>query len=138
VDHEAARAALLTALRRDADLHDQRRFEEIGSDFDRLDPAIPRASKDLMAALDFWDAWIDERNHRFPGFYPGIESSSWPVLARRIADDLVAGRAIGEPMVLKYFKPKPRESFLQRVWQYFRERSARSGKSGDSVSGRTV
>ena len=54
----------------------------MGQDFDLLDAEAPRTDRDVVIALAFWDAWLDEQNHNFPGFYDGISSADWPALGR--------------------------------------------------------
>jgi hypothetical protein len=41
-----------------------------------------RVRQAFAIAWNFWDSWIDERNHLFPGFYEGIAKEQWPALAR--------------------------------------------------------
>ena len=54
----------------------------MGQDFDLLDAEVPRTDRDVVIALAFWDAWLDEQNHNFPGFYHGISDADWPALGR--------------------------------------------------------
>lgn len=107
MDVQTARERLRRCLQRDAELHTSAP-SEIGEDFDTIDAAAPRTDKTIVIALAFWDAWIDERNHEFPGFYRGISSADWPLLASVIASALGSGSAIDEPRILEHFVFAPK------------------------------
>jgi hypothetical protein len=102
MEHSSSRRRLAECLLRDAELQDSRRGE-IGHDFDEVDASVKRDDLDLAIAIAFWDAWLDERNHGFPGNYEGISKPDWPVLARHIATSLASGEAITEPRLRKNF-----------------------------------
>lgn len=110
---EQKRQALIQALRRDANLHERSFFEQLGSDFDRLDVKAggefenSKVQLTFGIAWTFWDSWIDERNHSFPCFYDGITREHWPILARRVAENLEIGEQVEDPLFLKYFSLKP-------------------------------
>jgi hypothetical protein len=74
--------------------------------YDQLDAQLPRnAGPDcdkLHVALEFWDGWIDARNHNWL-YYPGVAADDWPRLARGIADDLQQDRDITDERVLERF-----------------------------------
>ena len=113
MDRIRARTLLGRCLRRDADLHTSAP-SQMGQDFDLLDAEAPRTDRDVVIALAFWDAWLDEQNHNFPGFYDGISSADWPALGRSTAAALEAGASIGEPKILEHFTFKPRRRW--RPW----------------------
>ncbi len=73
ISYEAAKTFIIERLRRAALLHEQGHMTKIGEGFAEYDAKFPRNDRQLMIAWDFWDAWIDERNHNFPGFYKGIK-----------------------------------------------------------------
>jgi hypothetical protein len=89
-------------LERAAEL-DEKEPEGVGPEFDIVDAAVPRRDPSLAVAVAFWDAWNDERKHRFPGNFEGIVRADWPGLARMIATALVTGRPIDEPRIQKNF-----------------------------------
>jgi hypothetical protein len=106
LSYDAARIALSDALLRDADAHDQERFDEIGRRFDALERVFPRESgpeiTKLHVALTFWDAWIEARNLGWQ-MTARIRQHEWPALAREIASDLAAGRDITSARVRERF-----------------------------------
>jgi hypothetical protein len=71
-----------------------------------LDGGLPRGSgaelDKLFIALSFWDGWIDARNHEWQ-YYPGIEESDWPKLAKEIVKALAKDQEITQPTVLAHF-----------------------------------
>jgi hypothetical protein len=120
---EEQRQALIKALRKDSDLHEKGLFSQLGSDFDQLDVAATGIFEDAKAqqafaiAWNFWDSWIDERNHLFPGFYEGIAKEHWPVLARRVAENLENGHEVVDPLLLKHFVFHPSIPLKERIRQ---------------------
>lgn len=100
---------LIDALRADAARHELGKFSEVGCEFDsveqyRSEHLYLLFDKSASIAHNFWDAWVDQVRHGFgQDFYQGIDSSSWPTLAREIADNLEAGCAITNTLVLRYF-----------------------------------
>lgn len=104
---QTARERLRCCLQRDAELH-LVAPSEIGKDFDAIDAEAPRTDQTIVIALAFWDAWIDERNHDFPGFYRGISPADWPLLAIAIASALESGSAVDEPRILEHFVFEPK------------------------------
>ncbi len=76
------------------DALDTKRPRDEGSEFDKL-----------FIALNFWDGWIDARNHDWK-YYEGIHAEDWPRLARSIVADLEADREITDVVVLKHFDLK--------------------------------
>ena len=57
-------------------------------------------------AFDFWDSWIDEKNHGFPKFYELIEKNDWPALALSVVEDLEKGRDATHPVIVETFSRK--------------------------------
>ena len=93
-------------LNRDALAHGAGRYSEIGKGFDDLDGDLPRNQgpefEKLFVALNFWDGWIDARNHEWR-HYKGIEESDWPRLAMEITKSLSEDSEITDPLVLLHF-----------------------------------
>jgi hypothetical protein len=116
--YDAARLALADALRRDADAHEQGRFDEIGRRFDALERVFPRESgpeiTKLHVALTFWDAWIEARNLGWQAT-ARIKADEWPALARDIAADLIAGRDITSGRVRERFDARAHGGLGDRV-----------------------
>lgn len=106
---------LATHLLRDARLQDSAP-EQIGRGFDEFDARCPRSDHTLNTALSFWDSWIDERNHGFPGWYAGICREDWPKLGGVIASALRAGEELEEPRVLRHFAPSAKTPFWRKLW----------------------
>ena len=101
-----AKAAVIGALARDASLHDQGLFAELGASFDELDARIPRSAgavfDKLLIALRFLDDWLDASNHDWQYHQP-MQRSDWPTLARTLIADISADREISDAAVLKHF-----------------------------------
>src|ERR687884_707534 len=100
--YAAARDALVTELRANAADHEAARYDAIGRRFDRVEHEFPTGTAPELArlhiALTFWDGWIDARNNGWPRGAIGV--SDWPVLARRVADDLQKDNDVPDPPVL--------------------------------------
>lgn len=118
LDYLGARQLLARCLEQDALLHSQA-SHEIGRDFDRLDAEIPRDDPTIALAIAFWDAWIDERNHQFPGYYDGIGMNDWPILARELAAALLTNTPVNDQRLLRHFKFS-RSGGIQRLLNRFR------------------
>ena len=112
MDATGLRAVLGEHLKRDAALHRQGRLKEIGEGFDQLDTAechaIRVADRTVSTACNFWEAWIDERNHGFPGFRRGIEKSgiakeAWPALAESLAETIRQGALVTDTILVSHF-----------------------------------
>ena len=105
MSYAAARDALVTELRGDATAHEAERYDAIGRRFDAIEHRFPTGTAPelgrLHIALAFWDGWVDARNNGWPS--GPIAFGDWPVLARRVADDLVAEREISDETVLARF-----------------------------------
>ena len=115
--YATTRDALARHLRQDAAAHQAERYDAIGRDFDRVEHHFPRGAAPellrLRTALTFWDAWIDARNHGWPR--GPIAQADWPRLALGVADDLDAGRDIGDASVLAHFDAGTHPASNERV-----------------------
>lgn len=104
--YEKARDYLVAALRRGAEAQEQEQLNRVGSAFDEFDSNLPRGAGSefdkLHVALNFWDGWIDARNHDWQHHGP-IRQRDWPRLARSTAAQVEAGEEVTEAMVLKKF-----------------------------------
>ena len=114
----AARDLLAGYLLIDATAHDAGRFDEVGRRFDSFEHHFPASDDpsiaELRIALLFWDAWIDARNHGWQTT-AGIQPAEWPILARDVATDLRAGRAVQNPRVRQQFDTSKPGSLSERV-----------------------
>jgi hypothetical protein len=122
MNYETARTFIVERLRRDALLHAQGQWQKIGEGFRENDGRFPRAYDQLMIAWDFWDCWIDERNHEFPCFYKEVTKETWPQLARHIADQLSDNKEITEPRIVDNFVFKRQPSLFSRMKSFFKKR----------------
>jgi len=128
---EDIKPKLVKALRRDAALHERREYRELGHEFDDLQTTNDGLTKSVNTAIEFWDAWIDERNHGFPGFYAGINTEMWAELAHQIANDLERNAIISSPLVIEHFQRRARASVVYRLLIWFKKRT-RGHESGRS------
>ena len=115
--YASARDTLVSELRANAADHDAERFDAIGRRFDRVEHDFPTGTAPELArlhiALTFWDGWIDARNN---GWSRGpIAASDWPVLARRVADDLEKDSDVSDPLVLSRFDLVAHPQLNERV-----------------------
>ena len=101
-----ARDSMVGALLRDAMAHERGDYEEIGRQFERIERELPAGAAaplaKLRVALTFWDGWIGARDG---GWQAGgdIDRTEWPVLARRIASNLIENQEIGDARVAARF-----------------------------------
>jgi hypothetical protein len=116
-----ARQIFIHELTRDAEAHEARRYQDIGAGFDQVDAELPRDEgpefDKLFIALDFWDGWIDARNHDWQ-YYKGIKERDWPRLARTIIKALEADQEITDPLVLSHFdfrNPRQSRGLIRRL-----------------------
>lgn len=105
-EYEDLRGRLVTLIKRDADLHQRHRYEQIGSGFIEMQSALKHGGdhhyRKLIVALKFWDAWILARNTDWLE-YDHIPEALWGELAVGVAADLEADRDITDPRVLSAF-----------------------------------
>jgi hypothetical protein len=103
--YQAARDTLIKELRANAADHEAERYDAIGRRFDRVEHEFPTGTAPeltrLHVALTFWDGWIDARNNGWPRGPIGLQE--WPILARRVADDLEHDRDVSDALVLARF-----------------------------------
>jgi hypothetical protein len=106
VHYEELRHRFLTALDSAARSQEAGDLAGIEAGYRELDSLLPRnagpAFDKLHIALEFWDAWIDARNHDWL-YYEGIRKDDWPRLARGIVGDLRQDREIGDQQVVQRF-----------------------------------
>ena len=99
---------------------------ELGSGFYQFEEECPSydehsilSGHSLMIAWDFWDSWIDECNHGFPGFYEGISKEAWPELAKLIVEKLMEDGEIDDPLILKHFVIEKKSPLIEKVKNIF-------------------
>ena len=115
VDFDDLRERFASALEAAADAQDAGNPEAVSTGYDELDGALPRNGEPriqkLHIALQFWDGWIDSRNHGWL-YYDGLTAADWPVIARGVAQRLRADAEIVDPVVLEHFalRGKPSRS----------------------------
>jgi len=116
-----AKEFAIANLLRMAEAQGKGNLDALDENYDAFDYGLPRDAgpefvKPLIA-LDFWDGWIDSKNHSW-NFYEPIESRDWPDLARAIAEDLRLDSEISNRFVLEQFdytKRPPHIPLLQRI-----------------------
>jgi hypothetical protein len=117
--HDELRAALAAALNSAAGAQDAGLLRSIGDHYDKFETLVSRdpdsRHRNLQVAITFWDFWIDSRNHDWL-YYPGMTASSWPPLARSIAEDLSADRDITSERVLRLVLPGPSQPSKLRTF----------------------
>ncbi len=125
VDPGELRRRFAAALEAAARAHESGNLPAIEAEYERLDGCLPRTADaifgQLQIALEFWDGWIDARNHEWQ-YYAGIEAEDWPFLARTIVDDLRNGRDISDERVLERFDFRRRvahRSLWRRIRGFF-------------------
>ena len=115
--YSEAKQFLIDNLTHDAIAHESGRYRDVGLGFDEFDANLPRDDRpefnQLFIALNFWDGWIDARNHEWK-YYSGISKSDWPELATHIVQAIVDDREITEPLVLQHFNLSERQSLRER------------------------
>jgi hypothetical protein len=120
--YEDAKKQLIAGLECDAIAHTEGRFADIGKGFDSYDIGLPRGAgpefDKLHVALNFWDGWIDARNHMWL-YYEPIVQADWPKLAKSIVEDIVEDRNLTNPLVIQHFDFSTRTSFFDRLKQKF-------------------
>lgn len=114
-------------LEQDIEAHERGDYERIGEAFDALPPLdycdedSEQERRRVSLAVEFWDSWIDARNH-FWQHYPGVERDDWPVIARQICQGLREGwdsdRMWGNPVLNR--PPRPSKTSLWRRLRFFR------------------
>ncbi len=117
---------LANALVADADAHEAKRYGEIGERYDdvyaQLLPLDGLSARSVRIAFDFWDGWIDARNHDWL-YYDGIEQGDWPRHARFVAECLRSGRVPDDPTLQRHFDRPPNAPLLVRLARLLRRTS---------------
>jgi hypothetical protein len=103
MEYKDAKMLIVNLLIRDARHQSAGLIDRVGDQFDEYDAIFPRDYEQLNIAWTFWDSWVDEKNHNFPGFYNDIAKDKWPVLAIDIAESLERHDIISNDLVLTYF-----------------------------------
>lgn len=103
---------LCCGLLMDAELHEQHRFSEMGTNFDEFNEQVCRTditNPDFHIGINFWDSWVDQCRHGFrQNFYSQITPDLWPKLAKEIVHDLQDGNPISNPLILRNFDLRKR------------------------------
>ncbi|RYZ77780.1 MAG: hypothetical protein EOP05_00515 [Proteobacteria bacterium] len=94
---------LADAILRETTIHEIGRFAELGQHFDEFESNSDASSEAYVLALNFWEAWIDERDHDFANFY-GIEREAWPNIAVEVLKYLRSGEMPTHPNLIKFSK----------------------------------
>ncbi len=115
VDQERARALILKRLKRDKIFHERLEFDKMGEVHDDFDREFPKGHTDLMIAWTFWDAWINERNQGFPGFYAGISKEAWPRLSAHVIEKIENKTPISDQLILTHFDFTVKPGWLDRL-----------------------
>ena len=110
-------------LERDIEAHESGRIWDIGaSEVDMPEWYLIEdedARRPLSLAFDFWDSWIDDRNHGWCIYEP-MTREQWPLIARHIVRGLREGWSWQQLMDNAYFNPPPlpppRRSWWRRVF----------------------
>lgn len=114
---------LIEGLLHDAAAHEASYYDKIGMQFEAFEHLLVEATdynnNQIGLAYDFWDGWIDARNHDWR-FYEPITEADWPKLARHVAQALADDRPITDRIVLDRFQHVPRPPFKERFAALFR------------------
>lgn len=104
--YDELRERFASDLGKAAQAQDAGNLPGIETGYEELDRILPRDEgteyDKLHIALNFWDGWIDARNHDWQ-YYAGIAEQDWPQLARILAADLRADREPREERILRRF-----------------------------------
>ncbi len=126
LDYDQLRQRFIASLEAAARAHECADLQAIETGYDQLDADLPRnagpAFAKLHVALEFWDGWIDARNHDWL-YYEGLGAGDWPLLARGIVDALRQDRDITDERVLERFdfrRRAARPSLWARLKKVFR------------------
>ncbi len=116
---------MIEGLLNDATAHEAGRYKDIGAQFEAFERLLTEAdgntNNQISLAYDFWDGWVDTRNHDWR-YYEPITEADWPRLARHIVQALQEDRPVTELMLLNYFQRMPRPPLKERLVPLFRRR----------------
>lgn len=121
---EEAKQFVLLRLERDIAAHERGDYGAIGRMMDLVPSLADCDARDddeadrVSTAINFWDRWIDARNHDW-GYYPGVERDDWPIIARQICAGLREGWDTDRMHDNFVFNPPPRPpkvSWLTRLF----------------------
>lgn len=106
LQYDELRERFASHLERAAEAQQADNVAGLENGYDALDAILPRGEgaeyDKLHIALNFWDGWIDARNHDWQ-YYEGIGEHDWPQLARILAADLRADREPRDKPILQHF-----------------------------------
>lgn len=104
--YDQAREHMIRGISSAAIAHESDNLSSIDHGYEEIDAVLPRVSDErfdkLHIVLNFWDGWIDSRNHNWMN-YTGIGKDDWPRLARILISDLEHDKEVSETSVLKHF-----------------------------------
>lgn len=114
---------LASALVAAAAAHEAKRYDHVDDGFDEIeaevrDDSVPPGAPTRFA-LDFWDGWIDARNHDWL-YYDGISKDDWPIHARVVAECVRTSRVPDDPALRNHFAPRPRTTLRTRFARFLR------------------
>ena len=103
--YDELRERFALALVAAADSQDADNLAEIEVGYEELDRRLSRNADarfdKLHIALNFWDSWIDSRNHEWL-HYDGLSAADWPVLGRGVAQQQRENLEIADERVLSF------------------------------------
>jgi hypothetical protein len=98
------RKKLIESLTEMIAFHNEGEFELPNRKFDEIDSSRGQFSDPTLSiAWNFWDAWLDEANHGFRGYYGKIGQEDWPILAEELIQSLSKLLPITNPTILQEF-----------------------------------
>ena len=115
---------LIEQINKFIELHEQCKFDEIGSDTElsKFEQTYPGFDSDaafnfhpLMIAWDFCHEWRHVCNHDFRLGPEGIEVDTWPILARHIVEKLTRDEEITDPLILRHFLDERKPPLISRI-----------------------
>ena len=98
------KSKMIGHIKADIKRHEDGAFSDLGKEFDSV--KFDNFNDVDRLAWSFWDSWIDECRHGFPGFYKGIAKADWPKIGREVVLNLESNSPIKNDLVTKHFGPK--------------------------------
>ena len=110
--YQEVKRLFLVYLEGDIEAHERGDFSSIGeaSFWGFISPDGNGGDLDedrLEVAFEFWDRWIDARNHNW-GYHRGVERDDWPVIARQIRQGLLEEWDVDKMRDNLVFNPPPK------------------------------